>query len=155
MDELLLGRPLLKCIGFDIDKDMKKLCKVDVSRTLDEKKNNTDCKKKFASVKKYSGLWYNEGEPLGSVAEHMGTDTTQSIDEEIEKTVVKTKEAGMSASRLKAGRELFLEFRDTLRIKLGTDEPARVEPYSVIVKSNFRPNISAQRRFALPQREVI
>lgn len=46
MDDVMLGRPLLKCLGFDLDKFFRKICEkgeeLDVSARLTEEINSTN-----------------------------------------------------------------------------------------------------------------
>lgn len=165
MNELLLGRPLLKCLGFDLDKLLHGLClqgdEVDVASKLAEDLNNEeDINPKAAALKEYGGMWYNREEydpvePTDSVAAHMGEDTPNSINEAVKKTIVDARESGMSNEGLKKCEAMLNQYKDVLRIKLGADGPANVQPYEVTLKHGYRPYCSSQRRYALPQRAFI
>lgn len=163
MNELLLGRPLLKCLGFDLDKLLNGLCeKGETTNVADRLVNDINSKNSItlAFVKNYAGLWYNQEEfdpvePLDSVASYMGDDSKESIRKALSITLEAAKKEGMSAKGVIECRKILNEYRDTLRIKLGSDEPAKVDSYAVTLKVNYRPYCSTQRRYALPQRAFI
>ena len=61
----------------------------------------------------------------------------------------------MSEDGLLKVKKLLQEYRDVMRIKLGPDPPAKVEPLSVTLKPGARPYRSTQRRYAPAQRAFL
>jgi len=169
MNEIILGRPLLRCIGFDLDKVLTKLQKeegeIDISERIANGCNGIDQSddkdpRKVASMSAYKGLWYEEKEydPIYSqddIASKMGIDKREDIMLEINKTLENAASAGMKSHNVEKCRELMLKYIDIFRIKLGPDPPAKVDEYRVSLKENYRPFRSTQRRYAPAQKVFI
>lgn len=156
MEEILLGRPLLKCVGMDLDKTLTDLyhnrSEVDVANAITEAVNENG--RKLATA--FSGIWYDEEEDDGITelevaAANIGIYSTEEIDDAVKSTLEKAKDEGTSAAGLEKGKQLLNAYRKVLRIKLGPDPPANVEPYSVVVKPNAKPYRTTRRRYAPEQ----
>lgn len=169
MNEIILGRPLLISIGFDLDKYLTKLQKeegdIDIAERMSKNCNGIDqsdstSPQKIASMSSYKGLWYEETEydPINSpddIASKMGVDKREDIVAEINKTLDKAATAGMQPHNVQKCRELMMKHIDIFRIKLGPDPPANVDPYRVSLKENHRPFRSTIRRYAPAQKVFI
>ena len=114
MEEILLGRPLLKCLGFDLDIHLESVRQtfdnLDVSHAMATKINSDERKKiessKLCSLKNYKGLWYDTVEddpvpPVDSAGANMGLDKEEDVQKALEETFEKAKNAGMSENSLK------------------------------------------------------
>lgn len=155
MSEVLLGRPLLRSLGFDFKEHLQKMASKIDNRSVQEIENS---KKK--SKLSYQGLVYGEvdDDPIEHPA-HMvsgfGKDEPETITSEFNRILREAKENGIT----KAGEErltsILEKYRDSFRIKLGMDPPAKVEPLKIKPKKNAKPYRSPQRRYAPPQRAFI
>lgn len=169
MDEVLLGRPLLRCIGFDLDQHLasvrQKFDNIDVDEKIAKELNtrlplHKDKTKRICSIKSYRGLWYDqtEGDPVDPVpaaGANMGVDSESDISAVIESIIRAAKEEGMSAEGLATAEALLNEFRDIFRTKLGSDPPAKLKPLKIRMQPTAKPFRSTQRRYAPKQREFL
>jgi len=169
MSEIILGRPLLQCIGFDLDEVLTKVQteegEVDVSQRITNGcngVNQSDGKKpkKVSSMSIYKGLWYDEEEfdPISypeDMQSKMGVDKPEEIQAEIQKTLKRAADAGMTPNNVKKCEALMQKHIDIFRIKLGPDQPAKVDPYRLTLKENHRPFRCTQRRYAPAQKVFI
>lgn len=156
MEEVLLGRPFLKSIGFDLTKHL-----VTVRDDVHDKDINELPKvsSKLATAK-YSGMAYQSAdddpihlpEPL---AAGIGEDSNESIEKAFEKIRKDAKANGISNQGMERINRILQEYRHIFRIKLGSDPPAKVEPLKITLSSNARPFRSPQRRYAPQQRVFI
>lgn len=159
MTEILLGRPLFKCIGFDLDVFLELLVsstnKIDVS----ESHSNSESKKcGIKSLKGYNRMWYDQedDDPVKNYdAEiaNMGIDDPNDIDQSILEVVRKAKKDGMSIKGCEKSNSILNRYKEVLRIKLGSDETAKVEPYRVSLRPGHRPHRCTIRRYA-PRQHV-
>lgn len=166
MEEILLGRPLLKCLGFDLGRHLEdvrdKYHNADVSSLMPvaaEPESESLVLNRFAA---YTGIRYNDADsdsdpiPLpNSIGASMGIDSEQDIETAITNTVRSAEANRISEEGSARISRLLASYRDILRIKLGPDPPARVEPMRIKLKQNHRPTRATQRRYAPPQREFI
>lgn len=165
MSEILLGRPLLKAIGFDVDEHLESNHAV-----LDGKEFDTDLLSqvnslsnpngKLARSSYYKGLISTDADvdPVPEVetaGAAMGEDSAEDIQEAFRVMLTKAKDQGMSKEGLEKAEALLNEFKDVFRIRLGSDGPAIIPPMNVQLKPNARPTKTTQRRYAPAQREFL
>jgi len=168
MGEIILGRPLLRCIGFDLDEVLTKVQteegEVDISQRMangcNDQSDDDDVPKKVSSMSSYKGLWYDEKEfdPIScpdDVTSKMGVDKPEEIQAEIQRTLKRAADAGMKPDNVKKCEALMQKYIDIFRIKLGADEPAKVDPYRLSLKENYQPFRCTQRRYAPAQKVFI
>lgn len=156
MDEILLGRTLLKSIGFDLNEHLARVRDIVHNKHVDDISTQEI---KAASVS-YKGLRYQEADddPIeipDIVAAGIGKDSKDSIDKAFDNIVVEAKRNGLVESGIKRLRALLEDYRDVFRIKLGPDPPARVQPLKIKLAENARPFRSTQRRYSPQQRAFI
>ncbi len=65
------------------------------------------------------------------------------------------KDNGMSNEGHQRLTNLVEGYKDIFRIRLGNDEPARVEPMKVQLENNSRPVIAKARRYSESQRKFL
>ena len=126
MDEIILGRPLLRCIGFDLDKALTKLQQevgeIDISERMCTACNGVDPKDgtesfKVSSMRAYKGLWYEakEYDPIvlpDGIMSSMGVDKPEEILAEVKKTLNRANEAGMKPSNLQRCETIMKKYID-------------------------------------------
>ena len=155
MDEILLGRPFLNSIGFNLDRHLEKLGE---HENPEDDSSESDSVGKLALPVKiasvgYSGLSYlsTNDDPIElpeNMAAKIGTDSKESIDSAFEGMLQTATKNGVSAKGRKRLEGLLQTYRDIFRIKLGVDEPARVEPLKIECVAGARPFKTPQRRYA-------
>ena len=165
MSEILLGRPLLKALGFDVDEHLEANHAV-----LNDQEFDTGLLDQINSTPKpsgkavrfscYTGLTSENAdpdpiEPMPTAGAAMGEDTEDEIQQAFEKMLKNAEENGMSEKGLATAKELLYEFRDIFRIRLGKDAPAKIPPMEVKLKPGAKPVKSNQRRYAPAQREFL
>ena len=165
MSEILLGRPLLKAIGFDVDDHLESNHAV-----LDGKQFDTDLLSKVNSLSTptgklarssyYKGLTSSDADvdPVSEVetaGAAMGEDSVEDIQNAFAGMLKKAEDQGMTKEGLRNAEALLNEFKDVFRIRLGADGPASISPMSVQLKANARPAKTTQRRYAPAQREFL
>ena len=169
MDEVLLGRPLLKCIGFDLDQHLasvrRKFDNIAVAEKIAKEFNtrlpiHKDKTKRICSIKSYKGLCYDLTEcgsvdPVPAAGANMQLVSESDISAAIESMIRAAKEEGMSAEGLAIAEALLKEFRHIFRTKLGPNPPAKLEPLKIRMEPTAKPFRSTQRRYAPKQREFL
>lgn len=162
MDDIIIGRPLLLALEFDINNHLA---------TVRTKFDNMDCSTMpksstlepdtatIASMPTYQGIWYDKAEddpiPIDNIDANIGIDREEDVQQAIESTVEHARQAGMSEKGLTDGRALLKEYRDILRIRLGPDPPANVYPFIIQLKPSYIPARAPQRRYAPRQNAFI
>lgn len=145
MYEVVLGRPLLKCIGFDLNKHLvsvfEKIDKHDLSEKMAEQLNTGrtllgDKTRRLCSLKSYKGPRYDQTESdsvdtVPTAGTKMGVELESDITAALVSTMRAAKDEVMSAKGLATAEALLHEFRDIIWTKLGTDPPAKLEPLKV------------------------
>jgi len=142
MGEIILGRPLLRCIGFDLDEVLTK---------VQTEEGEVDISQRMANG-------CNEFDPIScpdDVTSKMGVDKPEEIQAEIQRTLKRAADAGMKPDNVKKCEALMQKYIDIFRIKLGADEPAKVDPYRLSLKENYQPFRCTQRRYAPAQKVFI
>lgn len=154
MTEVLLGRPLLKCLGFDLGSHLAKFREKFDNANIDDlfrSINSTDAlssnnvrQSRLSSLSTYEGLWYNRTEddpisPPQDAGANMGVDKESEIQECFTITLDQARLEGMSLEGLETSKQLLKEFRDIFRIQLGPDPPAKVSPLQIRLKKDHRP----------------
>lgn len=89
----------------------------------------------------YLAVWFDEVQQelikdMDAAPATIRADYVSEIDEAIKQTITTATEAGKSNNGARRGKELFLTFKHVLRIKLVSDAPDFVEPYSITLKPN-------------------
>lgn len=158
MSEVLLGRPFLKAIGFDLNYHLQQVGKFVDGKHIAELETNC-LKQKLASCT-YKGMAYQEkdDDPIRlpeTVAAGFGEDSKSSIDKEFERLEQQAEEGAISTEGLKRLTSLLQRYRGIFRLMFGADPPAKVMPLSIKLKAGARPYRSPQRRYARNQREFI
>lgn len=134
MNEIFLGRPLLQCIGLDLEKIIQDLVQrdedINVAGSL--AKNFITYTIRLTAAK-YRGVLHTDVDshpidPIFSTAATMGIYTKAEIDEAINATLDRKTQAGLSATGLENERSLLLGFCDVLHIKLESDAPIKFNP---------------------------
>jgi hypothetical protein len=161
MDEVLLGRPLLTMVGFDLDDHLNvnrserrdTVASTDLFETL----NSTAGKLARSS---YTGLMHDSADvdpvvPLPTAGASMGVDNEQEITGALNTMLDRGKTAGMSKAGLENAREMLVENRDVFRINLGNDPSAKIPPLVVKLKPGAAPVKYTQRRYASAQRAFL
>jgi len=85
----------------------------------------------------------------------LGIDTEDEINDAIEDSVKDAKENGMSTEGAASLKSLLHEFKDVLRVRLGNDPPAKVEPMKIEIKENSKPFRAKSRRYPPEAREYM
>lgn len=165
MSEILLGKPLLKALGIDVDDYLEANRSVLHNKTfntdlLAQINSASNASGKAARLSCYSGLTAENAdpdliEPLPSAGAAMGEDTEDEIQDAFRKMIQNAKDREMSQKGLQSLRELLQEFRDIFRIRLGKDDPAKIPPMEVKLKVGAKPVKSHQRRYAPAQRAFL
>lgn len=156
MDEVLLGRPFLKAIGFNLRTHLEEVGQSIHNRHVDELTQERGRIMKAA----YSGMSYRclDDDPIAptkSISTGFGTDSESSMSKAFEEIISDGRNKGLSdegENRLKA---MMKKFRNIFRIQLGHDQPAKVTPLLVKPVPNAHPHRSPQRRYAPNQREFL
>ena len=156
MDEILLGRPFLEAIGFDLNDHLQRVHKLIHEKNIGD--INTE-KIKLAAAQ-YQGLAYMaaDDDPIelpACIAAGIGEDSEDLITEAFDKVLSQSKSNGVSEEGFNRIKSMLKEYRDVFRIKLGTSPPADVSPLSITPAPNAKPYRSPQRRYAPQQREFI
>ena len=165
MEEILLGRPLLKCLGFDLETHLAKIRTqfddVDIGNLMNESlESSLGGQGKFSRFASYTGLRYAtiEDDPINlpeAAGASIGTDDPAEIDSAIKEMVQQATNNGMSKNGIVVLQQTLSEYRDVFRIKLGLDPPANVPPLRIKLKPGTYPVRATQRRYAPAQRVFI
>lgn len=140
MDEVLLGRPFLKKIGFNLTDHVE--C---VRDQIDNKDiNEIDVEKLKIAATKCRGLSYTDGDddPIGlpeGTTSGIGKESKESIDEQLQRIITEAKDNGISDAGYTQLKHMLESYRDVFRIKLGPDHPAKVAPLLITPVNNAKP----------------
>ena len=85
----------------------------------------------------------------------LAIDAPMEIDQAIEKALQKAQINGISEKSKQALKQTLIEFKDVLRIRLGNDPPADVEPMKIEIQANTKPYSAKKRRYPKEAREVL
>ena len=156
MDEVLIGRPFLNTIGFNLNDHLNNIHKHIHEKTIEE----IDTANLKAVTSEYRGMSYQESydDPIGlpdGVTAGIGLDSKESIDKEFTRIITEARNNGISEGGSKILSNTLEKYSDTFRIKLGPDPPAKVEPLVITPTDNAKPYRSPQRRYAPIQRDFI
>ena len=78
----------------------------------------------------------------------LGQDKNAEMDEDISKAVLNAADNGISTNVQSKMQDMLYEYRDVLRIRLGNDPPAKVEPMVVEVMKGSNPVAAKPRGYA-------
>lgn len=156
MNEVLMGRPFLKEIGFNLKEHLSGVYSLINNKHVDDLENENI---KLATVK-YQGLSYESAdddpiEQQGCLTTGFGEDSKESIDYALKETLKNARENGISDQGLQRLTNLLKEHRKIIRIKLGADAPANFVPLRITPTKDAKPFRSPQRRYAPLHREFI
>lgn len=165
MSKILLGNPLLKALGFDLDAHLETNRDVLHDRAFDtnllKDVNSAVCLPgKAARFSCYSGMTSASADsdpvdPVATAGAAMGKDSDHDIREAFRTMFKNAKTQGMTDKGLDVAEKLLKEFREIFRIKLGKDGPARIAPMEMKLKTGAKPVRSNQRRYAPAQRAFL
>ena len=143
MDEILLGRLLLRCLGFDLDTHLEgirtKMDNADLSSLTSESINTADTGRACRAADtflEYKSFWYKKAkeDPI-QPPDSITTDTTltdiSEVDHALEEAMHSANENGMSSNGFSTLRFLLTEFKDVFRTKMGPDPPASIDHFRI------------------------
>jgi hypothetical protein len=156
MDEVLLGRPLLATLGFDLTSHLEKVFDQVDDMDISSDVGASGSSGKMASMSSYTGLRYDRTEddpvkPLGFAGNDMAEVDIADVRKACATLVMKTKEAGISTSGLERIRAMMKRYEDVFRVRMGPDPPAKIAPVVIKMRSDARPVRATQRRYSQPQ----
>ena len=151
MDEILLGRPFLNKIGFDLNDHLRRIHPLIHGKHVDQ----IDPDKVRRTAAKYKGMSYMsaDDDPIKlpeCLAAGIGRDSEEAISRAFQNCISEAKTNSLLTKGLTRVRNFFKDCRDVLRIKLGPDPPADVNPLVITPVDNCKPYRSPQRRYAPP-----
>lgn len=165
MDEVLLGRPLLKKLGFNLDAHLREIQKtskdIDMSTIENALWNQQPARVDIPiGPASYKVLSYYELEddpipPLQSGSANIGEDDDDQVVREFGKALNEAKENGLSGEGYRRVQGLLFRFKDMFRINLGSDPPGKVPPMEVRLKPDAHPWRAKQRKYAPKQQAFI
>ena len=167
LDEILLGCPLLRCLGFGLDTHLERICpkmeNADISTLMSEALNTKDTARacKSASIfPQYKCLWHKSTEkdpiqPPDRITEDMTATDTSEVGRALNDAIRRANENGMSSNGVSILRSSQTEFKDVFRTKMGPDSPASIDHFRIRLKPGCTPRRAIQRRYANPQRMFI
>jgi hypothetical protein len=156
MDEVLLGRPLLAALGFDLTSHLEKVFEqvndMDISSDMGARSSS----RKIASMSSYTGLRYDRTEddpvkPLGFAGNDIAEVDMADVRKACATMVGKAKEAGISTGGLERIGALLKRYEDVFRVRMGPDPPANIAPMVIKMRADARPVRATQRRYSQPQ----
>lgn len=173
MDEVLLGRPLLALLGFDLETHL-----IENRHVLTDKEYATDMLAsinsaatgrhdgKAASARSYYSRFDIDDDPV-SPPESLGVDegaiissdepqTNDSVAEAVTSMLKVARSNGISEAHRQLLAGMLNEYTDVLRVQLLADPPAKIPPLHVTLKDASLPPVrDTQRRYAPPQRSFL
>lgn len=123
-EEFLLGNPTLMSLGIDVDRQIEQL-----------------------AVGHVEGVHDGDADDLPEDPE-LGRDDRSDVDALMDNILIEASDNGFSQSLMPTLRRVVADYRDLWRIRLGTDEPARVEPFHLVLKKDSQPIRCKPRRYA-------
>ena len=162
MDNILLGRPLPRCLGFNLgdhlEKVRDKMDNADVESLMNSSPEGDTFK--IASLPHYKGLRYSSTEedpipPSDSITEDVIVMDNSDVEKALEAALSDAYLKVMSEEGLNILRAMLREFKDIFRASMGPDPPARIDPLRLLMKKGCIPRRAAQRRYAAPQKAFI
>ena len=156
MVEVILGRPFLDKIGFNLTEHLYEVH----DRINDMELDKIDTERLKMATIKYRGMSYTDvdDDPVGlpeGVSARIGEDAREDIDKALSDIVTEASRNGISDAGRKRLAEMLEEYRDVFRIKLGKDPPAKVEPLVITLVEGAHPYRSRQRTYGKLQRDFI
>lgn len=124
-DELLLGAPTLASLGIDIDQMLEQLA-TQTHAELDAAADDI---------------------PDGGI-DLLGVDQSDDLTATLEKMFEEAMANGFDQEEAQALRFLIFEFKDVFRVRLGADEPAKVESLRVRLRDGVKPYRAGARRYS-------
>ena len=156
MDELILGRSFLHAIGFNLSEHLSQIHQDINGRCIEDL---TSSPTRLSSIS-YKGTSYlgPDDDPIDIecvASSSFGIDSDADIEQCISDIVEDASRNEISDAGAERLKDMLRLFRDVLRIKLGSDPPARVEALSLKLKVGAKPFKSKQRRYSPEHRKFI
>lgn len=156
MGEVLIGRPFLKAIGFNLNDHLSEVSSYVNGRDI---RDISPPKVKICAAR-YNGLVYQgvSDDPIElseALSAGIGTDKDEDINLAFACIVSEAVKEGITDSGKLRLEKFLREFRDVFRIKLSADPPARLRPLVITRKQDSLSYRCPQRRYAPVQRAFI
>lgn len=123
-DEFLLGNPALISLGINVNRQMELLAAGNADDLPDD------------------------GDDILDEDPEVGHDDDDEVNSLIDQIIHEADENGFSQSLMPSLRRVVADYRDLWRLRLGADEPARVEPFRLVLKKDSQPVRCKPRRYA-------
>lgn len=133
MDEVLIGQPLLKQLGVDVDEQVSKLAGTTIN-LVEERVAVSDAMPDIHTIKKFNSA---------------------EVEQALNDRLVEAKNAGATPEQLAKLKELVYKYSDVWRVYLCGDPPADVRPLKVNPKGDFVNQKPKARRTGPMQSEFI
>lgn len=152
MKEVLLGRPFLKAIGFDLQAHLE---------SVGSEVHGKDLAAMHVAEDEYDGLRHgcDDGDPieysgdLDTLIGGIAVEDPSVIQNHLENMVSQAAANGLKD--VKRLRQMLQSYRDIFRTRLGPDKPARVPPFKIAVQDGAQPFRTPQRRYGPKQAAFI
>ena len=159
-NEALLGRPTLKALGLNTSQVMRAAANryhgdIDFSELVPDVDYEEGT---IARIIQDDGIYHSDrGIDCIDDVPHIeiGQDDPEEKSKLKEEQIKKASDNGLSQKGAETLRSIMEDFDDVLRIRLGNEPPAKVEPMQVEVIPSARPIIAKNRRYSKDQRLFI
>jgi hypothetical protein len=156
MYEVLLGRPLLAALEFDLTSRLEKVFDQVDDMNISSDLGASGSSGKIASMSSYNGLRYDHTEdypvkPLGFAGNDMAEVDMADVRKACATMVMRTKEAGISTGGLERITAMMKRYEDVFRVRTGPDPGAKIAPMVIKMRADARPVRATQRRYSQPQ----
>lgn len=155
-DEIILGRPFLPTIGFDLTDFLQRVMDKINNKDLSE----IDADSLEVASTTYRGLAYTE--PAMTLLGYqmvfrqiLVATLRKLIDEQLKRIVSEAKENGMFEEGVSNLTQMLEVNRDAFRVNLGPDPPAKVAPLGITAIPNAKPYRTPMRNYAPLQRDFL
>ncbi|XXQ36816.1 Integrase catalytic domain-containing protein [Plasmodiophora brassicae] len=139
--EIILGERLLDDLGIHPKKALDVLIK------STPKKGNDVMDEVHNMANEMPPLWEGEEEETEDV--RIGTDSTDSLEREMDGMVERALRNGLPQAMGKSLRKLVRRYRDVWRMSIGPDGPARVTPFVTELKPDAEPYRCRARKYSM------
>lgn len=168
MDEVLLSRPLLRLMGFDLPSHLssvrEKFNDIDLSSlaTLRDPVSGKEhpppdepsslatlLLKNSTTIPKFDEDYISEPPEL------CGDECASETDAHLQNALKEAVRNGLPTDHTETLTHLINEYRDIFRSRLGSDPPARVPPMKISLKKGVKPFKAKQRRYSVAQNSFL
>lgn len=153
MEDVILGTPLLRPIGFDLDEHFEKVGRKIIAQQINSMKLN-DRDESYTDISN-DDVDDDPIEPPNYLMAGFGKDDPKAVAEVVRVLEPETKENGISEKVFCELRRILHEYRSVLCINLGLDLTANVKPLKIELCSVAKPSQCPQRRYSKHQRVFI